>query len=108
MALDASAVSALVDAELSGITDPAVAALIQQLRIPPRVEARPWDYSGPGQYPCWFVLEDRDVNIGVAYCEHGFGPKAPWGLLWLTGRHQSMGDDSGWFISLENAVRDGW
>lgn len=107
MSLHAAAVSALVDAEHSSITAPMIAALIRQLRIPPRVEVRSWDY-GPHQYPCWFVLEDRAANIGVAYCEHGFGPKAPWGLLWLAGSRLSMGDDSEWFTSLEQAVSNGW
>jgi hypothetical protein len=90
------------------MTDSAVATLIQRLRIPPRLEARPWAYGAAREYPCWIVLEDRPANIGVAYCEHGFGPKTPWGLLWLTGRQQSMGDDSGWFTSLKDAVIDAW
>jgi hypothetical protein len=34
-----------------------------------------------------------------------FGPRDPWGLLFIAGRHLSMGMDSGWFISLEDAVR---
>jgi hypothetical protein len=96
MALSASTVAALVDAQLAGISDPAVRDLITRLRVEPRRELRPWNYGAPGQYPCWIVL---------AYCAQGFGPRAPWGLLRLTS-HLSMGDDSGWFASLEEAVRD--
>jgi len=70
-----------------------------------RCERRLWSYDD-SEYPCWIVLEDKVSNVGVAYCEHGFGPKAPWGLLGLTDNHLHMGDDSAWFPSLEQAVRD--
>src|SRR3546814_4621244 len=33
----------------------------------------------------------------IVYCESGFGPERPWGLVHLGGQHMSMGDDSGWF-----------
>jgi hypothetical protein len=105
MAVDAATVEQLVDAELVRISDPMVAALIEQWRVSPRCELRPWSYSET-EYPCWLVLENKDSNVGVAYCERGFGPKCPWGLLWLTGDHLYMGDDSQWFSTIEDAVRD--
>ena len=108
MTLDAIAIIQIFNAEVSAIADAAIVNLIERFRVPPRLETRPWDYDAHGEYPCWFVIEDRAANIGVAYCQHGFGPKAPWGLLWLTGRRLSMGDDSGWFTSLAGAVREGW
>lgn len=103
--LTASAVDALVDAQLAAIADPAVLGLVERLRIVPRQEVRPWDYGEPHEYPCWIVLEHRSSDTAIAYCAHGFGPRAPWGLLFLT-RHLSMGMDSAWFSSLEDAVRD--
>jgi hypothetical protein len=106
--VDAATLAKLVDAQLTSVRDPEVAKVIGRLRIPPRLEVRPWNFEGASAHPCWIVLEDRATNIGVAYCEYGFGPKTPWGLLWLTGQHLSMGDDSGWFTSLEDAVLDGW
>jgi hypothetical protein len=105
MEFNASAVAALVDAQLAAMGNSAVAELTRRLRVPPRREMRPWNYGDPHQYPCWIVLEHPTSNTGIAYCAHGFGPRAPWGLLWLSD-HLSMGDDSGWFASLEEAVRD--
>ena len=32
------------------------------------------------------------------------GRRCPWGLLWLT-KYPNIGMDSGWFVTLEDAVR---
>src|SRR5580704_12824651 len=104
MDIDSAGVERLVDAELSQISAASLVALIGKLRIQPRLEVRRWNYGAPNEYPCWLVLVDPSSHVGVAYCAHGFGPKAPWGLLWLSGRRSDMGDDSGWFTSLADAV----
>jgi len=52
------------------------------------------------------VIEHRESNTGIAFCNQGFGPAYPWGLVFLSGEHMSIGMDSGWFISLEQAMRD--
>jgi hypothetical protein len=75
--------------------------------VPPHAEARLWDYGEPGQtFPCWIVLDDKAASAtGIAYCEFGFGPKAPWVLLFMDdvkGRG-SMGMDSGWFPTFMDA-----
>jgi hypothetical protein len=51
-----------------------------------------------GAHPC--CVED-----GIAYCEYGFGPRCPWGLVELDEDDQrnSMGMDSGWFTYLLDA-----
>ena len=105
MELDASAVAALVDAQLHAMSDSGLAELVTRLRVQPRCEMRPWNYGEPHQYPCWIVLEHPRSKTGIAYCAYGFGPGTPWGLVWLS-EHLSMGDDSGWFPSLEEALRD--
>ncbi len=103
--LTAVMITTLVDAQLKEVSDETVRSLIQSHRVAPRCEPRPWDYAESNQtYPCWIVLEHRDV--AVAYCEQGFGPRNPWGLLWIAGARLSMGMDSGWFNSLEDAARD--
>ena len=107
MSLDASKVSALVGEQLALVDDPQAVAIIRGLLVPPRCELRPWDYGAPGEkYPCWIVAEHRQSSTGIAYCEHGFGPKCPWGLLWISGEHLNMGMDSGWYDSLTDAVRE--
>ena len=50
------------------------------------------------------LLRRQDIakpsNTGIAYCEFGFGPASPWGLVFLSGASQmSIGMDSGWYGS---------
>ena len=106
MALSARAVDALVEREVESIAQAEVVALIRSLRVPTRCELRPWDYGKEGEaYPCWIVLEHPTSNTCIAYCEEGFGPGSPWGLLFIRD-HLNIGMDSGWFTYLEDAVRE--
>jgi hypothetical protein len=91
--------------QLALIEDPEVVAAIRQFTVDPRCEQREWDYRSEGQtFPCWIVIEDSASETCIAYCEQGFGPALPWGLL-SNSPHQSMGMDSGWFTFLEDAFR---
>lgn len=106
-------VAMLVDHELERISDSRVLAHIQKLRVEPMAVLRDWHYGEPGQqYTCWTVLEDDRSNIGIAYCENGFGPKCPWGLVSVAGSRRNMsiglesesiGMDSEWFPRLLDA-----
>jgi hypothetical protein len=104
----AASITALLERELSALSDPRVVAHIRSLLVTPRCETRPWDYGRPDEgFPCWIVLKHSPTNSAVAFCEHGFGPAAPWGLLRLEGtEHMSMGMDSGWFRSFLEAYFD--
>jgi len=107
VSLDAEKVAGLVEAELRRVSAPEVVALIRRLLVAPRCELRPWVYGTPNtKYACWIVAEHSLSQTAIAYCDQGFGPRAPWGLLSISGVHMHMGDDSGWFSSLEEAVRD--
>lgn len=100
-------VAQLVAQQLRAIAQPELLALAQSLLVEPRLESRPWDYGAQNQeFPCWVVLEHLPSNTGIAYCAQGFGPSNPWGLLFLSGEHLSMGMDSAWFASLEDALRN--
>lgn len=102
----ASDVDRLFEKEVARITQPDLLELIKRLRVPTRREERPWNYGkGDEAYPCWIVLDHPGSNTCIAYCEQGFGPRSPWGLLFIK-NHLSIGMDSGWFASLEEAVRD--
>ncbi len=97
----------LIDAELAKIDDRDLVERIRELLVTPQPVSREWDYGAPSQtYVCWTVLEHPASNTGVAYCESGFGPSHPWGLVWLSGPYMSMGMDSGWYPNLEDAVRE--
>jgi hypothetical protein len=107
--LSSGQVAALVEQEMRSITNPSVIEQLKRWLVTPRKSSRDWDYGEPGtKYDCWIVLEHRDSNTAVAYCERGFGPKKPWGLLFIQGQYQSMGMDSGWFPHLEEAFLDSW
>ena len=107
----ADQISALVNAQLAQFKEARCVELFRTLQVAPRVEERLWNYGQPGQkYPCWIVFEHRESNIGIGYSSEGFGPKCPWGLLFLEGDElgRSIGMDSGWFMHLEEALRDTW
>ena len=102
-----SQISALVQRELGAITDVKLKARIHELLVTPYPVEREWDYGTLGQqFTCWTVIEHRQSNTGIAFCNEGFGPAYPWGLVFLTSEHMSIGMDSGWFTSLEQAMRD--
>ncbi|MBC8050723.1 MAG: hypothetical protein H7X92_11355 [Chitinophagales bacterium] len=107
MDISADYLKKLITIELEYVDDDRVLAHVQALLVQPYLEFRDWDYGEPGQqFPCWMVFRDSDSNKGIAYCESGFGPSCPWGLLWLgsqESRHLSMGMDSSWYSSLLDA-----
>jgi hypothetical protein len=105
--LDRKAVTEVVERELAAISDPAVRDLVHRLRVEPYPVERDWDYGAPSErYVCWTVLEHGSSNTGVAFCDAGFGPTHPWGLVFLSGAHMNIGMDSAWFATLEGAVRE--
>ncbi|KIQ34620.1 hypothetical protein RT97_07530 [Variovorax paradoxus] len=105
MSISPALIRQLVETELSRIPDARVQTHIRSLLVEPVEIMREWDYGTPGEaYPCWTVLNHEASNTGIAYCESGFGPQAPWGLVVLSGANDmSIGMDSGWFFSLAEA-----
>jgi hypothetical protein len=104
---DQSAVREYVESELSRIGDERLLARIRELMVEPYPVVRGWDYGKPGEsYVCWTVLEHRESNTGIAFCDHGFGPSDPWGLVFLSGPHMSIGMDCSWYRSIEDAIRE--
>ena len=107
MPINSAIVEKALETELARIAQPELAACIRKHLVPLRCESREWDYGSPGlSFPCWIFAEHQASNTAFAYCEQGFGPGDPWGLLSIQGEHMSIGMDSGWFASLEGAFRD--
>ena len=105
--VDAEKIAGIVENELRRMNDINSEMRIRGLLVRPHRVDRDWDYGKAGEkYPCWTVLQHPDSNTGVAYCEHGFGPERPWGLVFLSGPHMNMGQDSAWFKSLEQAAKE--
>jgi len=104
MATNAQILKALVEAELAQLGDARVVAHIRSLLIEPAPILRDWDYGDEGQkYVCWTVLEHQSSNTGIAYCEEGFGPRSPWGLVALMRPHMSIGMDAAWYTTFLQA-----
>jgi hypothetical protein len=101
MPIDAAALKAQIAHELERLSDALVKCHIRSLLVEPKPVLLDWDYGKPGeQFLCWVVLDDSASRTGIAYCESGFGPRDPWGLVWLgseDGKHGSIGMDSAWF-----------
>lgn len=93
-------VAALVREDLGDLADPRVLAHLSSLLvIPPQRIILGWDYGKPGeQFPGFLVLDHAASGTGIAYCQHGFGPQNPWGLI-FTHRESppSIGMDDGWY-----------
>jgi hypothetical protein len=109
MAIQPAAIKAAIQDELSSLRDPRVRAHIERLLVEPKPILRAWDYGQPGEkFLCWTVLEHPFTGTAVAYCEQGFGPQCPWGLVFLNGdeRRLSIGMDSGWFPKFLQAVSE--
>lgn len=107
MPVTASVLKTLIENELAGVSDARVVQYIRGMLVEPHIVLRNWDYGEPGQqYPCWTVLRDTQSGGGIAYCEYGFGPRCPWGLMWGLGheeRNRSMGMDSVWYPTFLDA-----
>ena len=100
-------VGRLVEEELAKISDQALLDVFRPLLVPPQPVERGWDYGTPDQkFVCWTVIEHAPSNTGIAYCDSGFGPANPWGLVFLSGEHMSIGMDCGWYTRLEDAMRE--
>jgi hypothetical protein len=107
MGVVAAFLSVLIEGELSAVKDPEVTNHIRGHLVAPEPQMRDWEYGESGEaYPCWLVLADKSSNMAIAYCESGFGPDMPWGLLFQEGKHMSMGADSGWFGRFLDAYFD--
>jgi hypothetical protein len=108
MMTNAAQVAAALDDDLRNLRDPRVRASIQACRVPTPTPIRlGWDYGKPGDtFDGWLVFEDPSERTGIVYCDAGFGPKTPWGLI-ITGEScPSMGMDSGWFRRFVQAYFD--
>jgi hypothetical protein len=104
--LTSKKISALVAEQLAQITDPVLAERIKELLVTPYAVDRKWDYGVEGQsFACWTLLEHQPSNTGIAYCAEGFGPGYPWGLVFMSGQHMNIGMDSGWYPTLDAAMR---
>ena len=92
---------ALIQNDMRTVNDVRVSRYITSLLItPPLRQLLSWDYGLPKDaFDGFLALDHPKSGTGIAYCEQGFGPAAPWGLI-STRRDElppSMGTSDGWF-----------
>lgn len=103
MPVDPVQLKRLIEAEVATVRDRRIVEQIQCLLVEPSLTMRGWDYGNEDQeYPCWTVLSD--AGHCIVFCEHGFGPRTPWGLIEdKADRPATMGMDTGWFSNFLDA-----
>ncbi len=96
-----------LERELSMITDLSLRQEVRLLLGEPVLTRCEWEYGVPGEtFPCWKIAESPTKRVGIFYCEMGFGPKNPWGLVMLGAPIPAMGQDSAWFPTFREAAAD--
>ena len=92
--------AALIRYEMRASHDTRVVAHVTALMVaPPRPLVLAWPYGEVGVvFDGFLVLDHSRSGTGIAYCLHGFGPAAPWGLI-FTNRESppSTGTSDGWY-----------
>lgn len=108
MTITPAQIRMMVESELASVHDSRVVSHIRNLLVDPAPINRAWDYGVDGErYLCWSVLDHAKSNTGIGYCEFGFGPRMPWGLVAINQTEDtSLGMDSGWFHTFIDAFFD--
>ena len=101
MTINADTLKLKIAEELATVSDQRVLEHIRTLLVDPKIVFRDWDYGEPGQrFPCWTVFEDPVSETAIAFCEQGFGPTYPWGLVHLSEDDGGgMGMDCAWYLN---------
>lgn len=103
-------ISDMINAEMSQLLDQGITEKIRTMLVFPEEiqcawQYKEWQHDTNNLFPCWKVLVTED-NACIVYCEYGFGPRYPWGLISIESSPPSMGDDSSWHASFVDAVAD--
>ncbi len=96
-------IASLVRDELARVGDPNRRSALEALLQSPARLSLAWDYGKEGErFDCWQVGCSPERGVLLVYCERGFGPAFPWGVVF--GEEGSMGMDSQWHSGLEDAA----
>jgi len=87
----------LLATEKNAFQNPYALKRFSELEVEPEVGKIKWDY-GIEVFECFVVFKDIHTDTGIVYSESGFGPKNPWGLVFLSKMRSGM--DSSWFSNL--------
>lgn len=100
---DVDDIRRLVHAELAKVGDAARRDALIAVLVSPQPLSLKWGYGKPGEkYECWLVGLSPNGNTRLLYCEKGFGPSDPWGIVGVS--DDWMGMDCQWHVGLEHAA----
>ncbi|HEY2840193.1 MAG TPA: hypothetical protein VGJ26_13645 [Pirellulales bacterium] len=93
----------LVDIQLLTIVDPSRREALKERLVSPQPLSLKWGYGAPDErFQCWLIGFSKDGKLRLVYCDQGFGPEYPWGIV---GASQDwMGMDCDWHVGLEHAA----
>ncbi|MCC6917258.1 hypothetical protein [Nitrosomonas sp.] len=98
-------IAGVVAAELEHFSSPDIVNALRKFLVEPRLELRQWDWSRDHiELPTWVIAESSKYDYGIVYAERGFGPSAPWGLVFSSANN--FGADYCWYTSLQSAFED--
>jgi hypothetical protein len=93
----------LVDGEFASIGDSSRRAELRSTLVSPQALSLAWDYGTPGeQFECWLIGFSKEGKKRLIYCDRGFGPAYPWGIVGA--KEDGMGMDCQWHVGLEHAA----
>jgi hypothetical protein len=99
--MNSESVQKLVEEQISAISDNDRQFALRAIVVNPYMELREWDYAENTKYQCWIIAEPKNDNYVFAFCNKGFGPNAPWGII-KKDIHGSMGPDACWYTYLDD------
>lgn len=93
-------VAELIRDDMKALHDARVVSHVASLLVsPPRRLQLGWVYGSAGEeYEGFLVLNHPRSSTAIVYCQYGFGPEAPWGMIFNDrGSPPSMDMSDGWF-----------
>lgn len=103
--MTAADVEALVRYDIRTLSDARVATHLASLLVAsPRPLHLGWVYGAVGEaFDGFLVLDHSRSGTGIVYCQQGFGPENPWGLVFTDRGPLSTGTSDGWYPRLLDA-----
>lgn len=98
-------VVALVRDDMRALHDARVVEHVTSLLVaPPRPLRLAWPYGAAGEeFEGFLVLDHPRSGTGIVYCQQGFGPANPWGLVFTDRGPLSTGMSDGWYARFLDA-----
>jgi hypothetical protein len=93
----------LIEVELTKVREISRRENLRTVLVPLQMLSLKWEYGKPDErFECWLVGMSSDGQKRLLYCDCGFGPTYPWGIV--SNDSDWLGMDSQWHEALEDAA----